>query len=63
MGERKDSRQQGDAGGAAAPRRAGKRAYHRPEFVEYGSVAKLTKGTKSVNADGTTNQQKQKVCL
>ena len=61
MSEQRDSRQQDD--GAAAAPRTGKRPYRRPELVEYGSVAKLTKGNKSVSADGTTNQQKSKVCL
>ena len=61
MSERKDSQRQDE--GAAGSRRPRKRPYRRPELVEYGSVAKLTKGSKSVNADGTTNQQKQKVCL
>jgi hypothetical protein len=40
-----------------------KRPYHPPTLVEYGSVAKLTKGTKSVNADGPGNTMKKNVCL
>ena len=62
MSERKDSQPRDDRT-AGTPARSRKRPYRRPELVEYGSVAKLTKGTKSVNTDGTTNQQKNKVCL
>lgn len=40
-----------------------KRPYRTPTVVEYGSVAKLTRGTKSVSADGPGNTQKFKACL
>jgi hypothetical protein len=50
------------ARGDEGPRR--KRPYRSPALVEYGSVAKLTRGTKSINADGGLNTMKQKAgCL
>jgi hypothetical protein len=59
---RYDSKQNADSSHTDAPAR-GKRPYRAPALVEYGSVAKLTKGTKSVNADGPGNTMKRKVCL
>lgn len=47
-----------------APRpKQSKRPYRTPTIVEYGSVAKLTRGTKSVSADGPGNTMKVKACL
>lgn len=47
-----------------APRgKPAKRPYRTPTVVEYGSVAKLTRGFKSVNADGPGNTMKSKACL
>jgi hypothetical protein len=66
MSEQRDNPRRDDRDGGSvpsAPPRSGRRPYRRPELVEYGSVAKLTRGSKSVNADGTTNQQKAMVCL
>ncbi len=64
MSQQKDSRLPddgaSDAAGSAASR---KRPYRRPELVEYGSVAKLTKGSKSINSDAPSAGLKQKVCL
>lgn len=59
MGE---EHQSGDAtrdATAGAP----KRAYSTPKLIEYGSVAKLTRGTRSVQADATGGGFAKKTCL
>jgi hypothetical protein len=53
----KDVRQEGDAdpdlplADAGAPQSPKRKPYQSPELVEYGSVAKLTQGTLSMNSD------------
>ena len=64
MSQQKDSRSQDDgASGATGSPDSRKRPYRRPELVEYGSVAKLTKGSKSINSDAPSAGLKSKVCL
>ena len=43
----KDARRKDRSGDAS-----GKRAYRKPRLVEYGSVAKLTQGTRTKQSDG-----------
>jgi hypothetical protein len=43
--------------------RTAKRPYMTPKLIEYGSVAKLTRGTKSVQADNTGGGFQKKTCL
>ena len=43
--------------------RGPKRAYVTPRLIEYGSVAKLTRGTRSVQGDGTGGGFAKKSCL
>lgn len=38
--------------GSEDPPRAGERRYQTPTLIEYGSIAKLTQGSLSTNADG-----------
>ena len=45
----------------AAP--AARRPYQSPVLVEYGSVAKLTRGSLSINADSIGGTQKSASCL
>lgn len=40
-----------------------KRAYTSPKLIEYGSVAKLTRGTRSIQADATGGGFSKKSCL
>lgn len=40
-----------------------KRAYTSPKLIEYGSVAKLTRGTRSIQADLTGGGFAKKSCL
>ena len=46
---------------AASP--AARRPYQSPVLVEYGSVAKLTRGSLSINADGPGSTRKSPSCL
>jgi hypothetical protein len=57
----KEEPRDGDAsaGGGREP----KRAYTTPQLIEYGSVAKLTRGTRSVQADNTGGGFSKKSCL
>lgn len=42
-----------DRGPAAAGQGTGtRRAYRKPQLIEYGSVAKLTQGTRTTQSDG-----------
>jgi hypothetical protein len=46
---------------AAAP--ATRRPYQSPVLVEYGSVAKLTRGSLSLNSDSVPGNRKSPSCL
>lgn len=46
-----------------SPRRPSRRAYSSPRLIEYGSVAKLTRGSKSVNSDLPQAGYSKKDCL
>ncbi|HZR23167.1 MAG TPA: lasso RiPP family leader peptide-containing protein [Vicinamibacterales bacterium] len=61
MSEQDKKRTPGDGDPAGAPRR--KRRYQKPELIEYGSVAKLTRGSKSVTSDAVGGGKKSKACL
>lgn len=52
-----------DQGPQPSPRPAGRRSYTSPRLIEYGSVAKLTRGTKSVNSDFPQSGFKMNSCL
>jgi hypothetical protein len=50
--------------GAAKPARGGKRPYSTPRLTEYGSVAKLTQGTLTLQNDSPAGTSwKMKSCL
>ena len=52
MAEEDDKTAAGDDGAAApAPGGTPRRAYSRPTLIEYGSVAKLTQGTRTLQSD------------
>jgi hypothetical protein len=56
-----------DAADDGAPRATAKRRYRPPELVEYGSIAKLTHGTLTVQLDllmgGMRMGMQQMMCL
>ncbi len=52
-----------DQGPQPPPRPTGRRSYTSPRVIEYGSVAKLTRGTRSVNSDFPQAGFKMMSCL
>lgn len=56
-----DKHKDGTAGHEGEPR--AKRRYQKPRLIEYGSVAKLTRGTKSITNDAAGGGKKSKACL
>ena len=47
---------------AAAPAGKGRRPYRKPQLTEYGSIAKLTQGTRTNQSDGPSGGFKR-ACL
>jgi hypothetical protein len=56
-----EERRQDDRPGI--PERPSRRAYSSPRLIEYGSVAKLTRGSRSVSSDFPQSGFAKKDCL